>query len=83
MITYNNRYRGPFEYEKFLLNILSFHNIVNEINICENEDINNSIIGLKSIQQEINNIYNSIVNNGLDEKLYIIIKQNRGVKYDT
>ena len=28
MIRYNFPYRGPYEYEKFILNILQFHNTV-------------------------------------------------------
>lgn len=26
MIQYNMRYRGPYEYEKFILNVYQFHN---------------------------------------------------------
>lgn len=33
MIVYNMRYRGSIEYEKMLLNILNFHNEVNDL--CE------------------------------------------------
>lgn len=33
MIIYNMRYRGSIEYEKMLLNILNFHNEVNDL--CE------------------------------------------------
>lgn len=28
MITYNFRHRGPYEYDKFILNIFQFHNEV-------------------------------------------------------
>ena len=35
MIQYNMRYRGPYEYEKFILNVYQFHN--------EMLDIENSI----------------------------------------
>ena len=34
MITYNMRYRGPYEYDKFVLNIFQFLNQVKDI---ENE----------------------------------------------
>lgn len=29
MITYNMRYRGPYEYDKFILNMMQFHNEIN------------------------------------------------------
>ena len=39
MIHYNMRYRGPYEYEKFLLNILQYsnnaHNLSSELNGLE------------------------------------------------
>lgn len=31
MIVYNNRYRGPMEYDKFILNILQYSNEINMI----------------------------------------------------
>ena len=31
MITYNIRYRGPFEYEKFVLNIMQQYNQTKEV----------------------------------------------------
>lgn len=31
MITYNMRYRGSYEYDKFVLNILQFHNEVQDM----------------------------------------------------
>lgn len=29
MIVYNMRHRGPYEYDKFVLNVMQFHNEVN------------------------------------------------------
>lgn len=39
MIKYNLRYRGPFEYDKFVLNILQFSNEVRSLrkNVEKNE----------------------------------------------
>ena len=43
MIIYNNRYRGPYEYDKFALNILSLHNMVEELKTYEFENTNENI----------------------------------------
>lgn len=41
MIKYNFRYRGPFEYDKFVLNILQFSNEVKYLcEAIENGDLN-------------------------------------------
>ena len=31
MIFYNMRYRGPYEYDKFILNIFQYCNLINDI----------------------------------------------------
>lgn len=31
MIIYNLRYRGPYEYDKLVLNVLQYHNTIHEI----------------------------------------------------
>lgn len=31
MIAYNMRYRGPMEYDKFVLNFLQYYNEINEV----------------------------------------------------
>ena len=77
MITYNHKYRGEFEYEKFALNILSFHNIISNIKEIELEGNNGSVTTLKSIHNELNEFFNSITgNNGILEKSFLsIIKE--------
>lgn len=78
MIIYNNRYRGPHEYDKFALNILSFHNIVESIKTSEVDGIADDIMTLKSIQEDVNSafdIYNK--NNGLCESVYLLTIKER------
>ena len=53
MIFYNNRYRGPFEYDKFALNILSFHNIINELETLELKGTKKEFNSLKEIKDNI------------------------------
>lgn len=55
MIHYNMRYRGPYEYEKFVLNIFQFANEVTDF-ITDAESIE-SYETLKSIQNEVNKLF--------------------------
>lgn len=43
MIIYNMRYRGPFEYDKFCLNILQFYNEVQHLTHFELSDQTGSV----------------------------------------
>lgn len=64
MIMYNHRYRGQFEYDKFALNILSFHNIVTNLETLEIQGTNEEISSLLSIHDEVNKIFNDFTGNG-------------------
>lgn len=78
MILYNMRYRGPLEYDKFVLNTLQFYNEVSVMLQTEfgsgNED------SLAAIQSEVNSVLELIIGNastnpltkivGLSEQLY-------------
>lgn len=55
MIHYNMRYRGPYEYEKFVLNILQFTNEITDF-ITDAESIE-SYKTLKSIEDEVNKLF--------------------------
>lgn len=69
MIYYNMRYRGPYEYEKFILNILQFSNEVTDFINDTESDKNYETIRL--LQDEINILFNeSIGHNGLGEQIY-------------
>lgn len=56
MIYYNMRYRGPYEYEKFILNILQYsntaHNLTSELNGLEEYET------LKKLSEEIDDLFN-------------------------
>lgn len=53
MILYNIRYRGPYEYDKFILNILQLNN---EVNLAINEINNDTMNGLNLNIQKLNKI---------------------------
>ena len=38
MIVYNMRYRGPYEYDKFILNVFQFHNEMIDLEKTVNSD---------------------------------------------
>ena len=63
MILYNMRYRGPFEYDKFVLNIFQIHNEVKMLvrKFNENEEDN-----LLDIYKDINQIYESLTDKDSD-----------------
>ena len=75
MILYNMRNRGPYEYDKFTLNILQIHNAVtlSEIHELTNNKANKD--ALIEMQSQLNNIYNDLIGTdskiGLTEKIYI------------
>lgn len=75
MILYNMRNRGPYEYDKFTLNILQISNAVTLSELQELTESNANKNTLLKLQEEINDIYNSLVGDdntiGLAEKLYL------------
>ena len=54
MILYNMRNRGPYEYDKFTLNILQIHNAVTLSEMHELKDNKENKESLLNLQQEIN-----------------------------
>lgn len=75
MILYNMRHRGPYEYDKFTLNILQISNAVTLSELQELTVNGNNKNNLLEIQKKINEVYTSLVGNddviGLTEKIYI------------
>lgn len=75
MILYNMRNRGPYEYDKFTLNILQISNAVTLSELQELTESNANKNTLLKLQEEINDTYNSLVGDdntiGLAEKLYL------------
>lgn len=74
MILYNMRYRGPYEYDKFVLNVLQIANAINLTEINELKDNNEKLDALIAIEKSINSIYNNFIttehSKGLSEKVY-------------
>lgn len=69
MIHYNMRYRGAYEYEKFILNILQYSNESNDFLNDLNKEQDYETI--KNLYNEINDLYNkSTGHKGLSEKCY-------------
>lgn len=72
MILYNMRNRGPFEYDKFVLNVLQLYNAINLAEINELKLTNEQIKSLSEIQELINNYYK--------ESLYLLEEMNKKIK---
>lgn len=78
MITYNHKYRGPLEYEKFILNILSFHSVIEELETLEVQGTNEAIENLSSIHKEVDRIFNQFTGkNGICERGFILSLKER------
>ena len=59
MITYNMRYRGPYEYDKFALNILQYINLVKDITSSVNKNAENNLVSKsEKLVKYIDNIDN-------------------------
>lgn len=60
MIQYNARERGPYEYDKFVLNILQLYNAVNLAEINEFKITNEQTKSLKELNSLIDEYYDNI-----------------------
>lgn len=75
MILYNMRNRGPYEYDKFTLNILQIHNAVtlSEMHELTNNKVNQE--ALIDMQNNLNEVYNKLIgtssSTGLAETIYL------------
>ena len=77
MIFYNCRYRGPYEYDKYVLNVLQYSNMVNDFI----HDINNTATWktLYDLNNEVNDIYNKTIGDGgRSDMIYETLILNRG-----
>ena len=53
------RYRGPYEYDKFALNILQYINLVKDITSSVNKNAENNLVSKsEKLVKYIDNIYN-------------------------
>lgn len=69
MLHYNMRYRGAYEYDKFVLNILQYSNEANDFidDLLEIQEYET----LKLLSDEINNLYNESTGpDGSSERCY-------------
>ena len=60
MIFYNMRYRGPYEIDKFSLNIFNYVNYVNDY-IYDINNISEDYKTLKEIKDQIDQVFNNTV----------------------
>ena len=75
MIMYNNRYRGPYEYDKFMFNILSLHNVLESLETVEIRGTVAEITTLKTISEEVNKVFEKIRN--VNEEAFILAIKER------
>lgn len=69
MIHYNMRYRGPYEYEKFVLNVLQYSNIAHDF--TSEIDSIKDYQTLKEIEATVTDLFNKITaEDGLSEQVY-------------
>ena len=69
MIHYNMRYRGPYEYDKFVLNILQYANEATNLtdDLAKIKDYKT----LKMLYDEVNDLYNqSTGDDGFSQQCY-------------
>lgn len=82
MILYNMRERGPYEYDKFVLNLLQLHNAVNLAEIHEMVQATDGIQSLNTLSDSINSLYNSLVGtsevSGVAEKVFVKFYEYKG-----
>ena len=70
MIFYNMRYRGPYELDKFSLNVFNYVNYVNEY-IYDMNNTSNEYKTLKEIQDRIDEVfYNTVGDYQLSDQIY-------------
>ncbi len=71
MIYYNFKYRGPFEYEKFILNIFQFHN---QVVLFQNQLIDDqSTNGILNKKEELDNMFNECIEDKFSEKVHRLL----------
>lgn len=71
MIQYNFPYRGSFEYDKFVLNILQLHN---EIVMLQGEAFRSTDVDIKKFNELADNyqkLVNDLINSNLFEQLVL------------
>ena len=75
MIYYNMRYRGPYEYDKFTLNVLNYVNYVNDY-VYDINNLDEDIDTFKQFQDDIDEAFERALKHSEDIYKHLII--NRG-----
>lgn len=74
MIYYNMRYRGPYEYDKFTLNILNYVNYVNDY-VYDANNLSESYKTFKDLEEQINKAFENTLKNS--ERIYEYFIMNK------
>lgn len=67
MIYYNMRYRGPYEYDKFTLNILNYINFVNDY-VYDFNNTSDEYNTFNQCKEQVDESFDVVINNM--EKVY-------------
>lgn len=82
MILYNMRNRGPYEYDKFALNIFQIHNAITLGEMQELRNVENNKDSLLWQQREIDATYNRLFGDekvqGIAEQQYLKFYRTKG-----
>lgn len=78
MITYNMRYRGAYEYDKFVLNVFQFLNLTKDISDKINKEKKD---GISLYEEQLNEYIKFLYGDGtsinnLQDKLSIYMERN-------
>jgi hypothetical protein len=68
------RYRGPYEYDKFTLNILNYVNYVNDY-IYDMNNTSDEYDTLKQMQDEIDRVFDKAMENSQSIYLHFIMNK--------
>lgn len=76
MILYNYRYRGPYEYDKFVNNVLQFYN---ETRYLENKLLKHEYSTLQQRLEELDNIVDVLTGENCKLQQQLLISEQAGV----
>lgn len=76
MILYNYRYRGPYEYDKFVNNVLQFYN---ETRYLENKLLKHEYSTLQQCLEELDNIVDVLTGENCKLQQQLLISEQAGV----
>ena len=69
MINYNMRYRGPYEYDKFILNVFQYSNAIYDFENDLTSD--GAYTTINNLNIDVDSIYNQVLKEyGLSDDIY-------------